>query len=108
MYLYGNDEVCVSNAGRAEANGLYMCGGIHNGKPAYRRDCGVIIFWICKTIDAWCLVLHDGGVQEIVYKCVYPSGRAGLDHGNLPVGRWLGPNGEALCHIAYEYKKKAR
>ena len=103
-----NNEVCVSNAGHAEANGLYTCGGVHLGKPAYRRDCGVIVFWICKTIDAWCLVRHDGGVQEILYTCVYPFGHVHLDHGKLPVGRWLGSNGEALCHIAYEYKKKAR
>ena len=109
IYLYVTDEVCVSNAGRAEANGLYTCGGIHNGEPAYRRACGAIIFWICKTLDAWCLVQHDGCMQELLYKCVYRrSGHEGLDHGKLPLGRWLGSNGEALCHIAYEYKKKAR
>ena len=47
-------------------------------------------------------------LQEMLYKCTYPSGHAGLDHGKLLVGRWLGSNGEALCHIAYEYNKKAR
>ena len=108
MNLYVGHEVYVSNACHTEANGLYKCGGMHCGKPAYRRDCGVMIFWICKTNDGWRLVQNSGGRQEILYRCVYLSGHAGLGHDKLPVGRWLGSNGEALCHIAYEYKKKAR
>ena len=110
MNLYVGHEVCVSNAFHTEANGLYKCSGMHCGKPAYRRDCGIMVLWICYATasEEWCLVKNSRGAQEILYSCVCRSGHAGLDHGKLPVGRWLGLDGDTLCQIAYEYKKKAR
>ena len=108
--VYVDHEVCVSNAFYTDANGLYTSSGIHCGKPAYRRDYGTIVLWICyaKLSQAWCLVKKSGGAYKILYSCVCRSGHTGLDHGKLPVGRWLGSDGETLCEIAYEYKKKAR
>ena len=82
----------------------------HCGKPAYRRDCGTMVLWICyaKASVDWCMVTNSGGAQQISYSCTCRSGHAWLDHGKLPVGRWLGSDGEVLCQIAYECKKKAR
>ena len=108
-YRYISRKVCVSNADHLDANGLYKWGGIHCGKPAYYKECGAIVLWICYTVtsDAWCLVKNEAGEQQILYSFTCRHGHAGLDHGKLPVGCWLGPNGAALCNIAYKHAKKA-
>ena len=98
--------VRVSNAFHTEVNGLYKCRGIHNGKPAYRRDVGIMVLWICYA-DAWCLVQNYEGVQKVIYSCAFNSAHTGRGHDKLPVGQWLGPSGEASCYVDYEYKTKA-
>ena len=107
MFLCVDFAVRVSNACHAEANGLYTCCGIHNGKPAYRRDVGIMVLWICYA-DAWCLVQNCEGVQKVRYSCTFNSAHTGRDHVKLPVGQWLGPNGEMLCHVTNEYKNTVR
>ena len=102
-------KVCVLEVRGADANGIYTHAGVHGGQPTYRLARTSAAFWICYDGVNWCLVREEVRPgNNSLYSRLFCNNLAGFARGKVPTGRWLDPNGEVLCNLAYHYGEKAR